>query len=245
MPRATLTFGAGLSAVTFACEVDVRRSSRRTALRIRFDGSNADGLYMRLSSAFREGERGEAVMGGETFPAVITEMERAEDAIRRGGAEVTIWVARIAAERERECTAAPDFKVTTAWANAPAFKTEWTPVGAITLNVGALQPGTTVILRAPGGDPINLTPQAAALRAALPTIDALPWPAADKHTLRDAAHAVCEIVEATDGKAPAALRGPVTEMLAALATSAHVGPAVIGEAVKARDAARAAMPRRK
>lgn len=114
----------------------------------------------------------------------------------------------------------------------------------ITLDVGTLKPGSAVILRAPGGDPINLTPQAAALRAALPTIDALPWPAADRRALRDATHAVAEMVEATDGKAPAGLRGPVTEMLAALATAAHVGPAVIGEAVKARDAARAAMPRR-
>ncbi len=92
---------------------------------------------------------------------------------------------------------------------------------------------------------VNLTPQAAALRAALSTVDTLQWSAADKRALRDAAHAVCEMIEATDGKAPAGLRGPVTEALAALASAAHVGPAIIGEAVKARDAARVVMARRK
>lgn len=91
---------------------------------------------------------------------------------------------------------------------------------------------------------VNLTPLAAALRASLATVDTLTWSAANKRALRDAAHAVCEVVEATDGKAPSALAGPVREALAALAAAAHVGPTVIGEAERARDAARAAMPRR-
>ncbi len=91
---------------------------------------------------------------------------------------------------------------------------------------------------------VNLTPLAAALRASLATVDTLTWSAAEKRALRDAAHAVCEVVEATDGKAPSALAGPVREALAALAAASHVGPAVIGEAERARDAARAAMPRR-
>lgn len=112
-----------------------------------------------------------------------------------------------------------------------------------TIKCGDNRVGITVNVLA--RHPIDLTPQAKALRAALPSIDALPWSAADKRALRDAAHAVCEMVEATDGKAPAGLRGSVTEMLAALATAAHIGPAVLKEAESARGAAAAAMPKRK
>lgn len=56
--------------------------------------------------------------------------------------------------------------------------------------------------------PLNLTPQALALRSALPSIDALPWSAADRRALHDDARAVAEAIEATDGKAPAGLREP-------------------------------------
>lgn len=199
------------------------------------------------------------------------------------------------------CTVAPDFKVSTAWADVPvfperpAFRTQkvttagasagsvvyasdlnevaWTDAPAfpkhpvsggavvqvadnesrwvgtssttITLASAEMRPGDTIAICKPGGDPINLTPQAAALRAAMATIEALPWPAAEKRALRDAAHAVAEMVEATDGKAPAMLRGPVTEMLAALATAVHVGPTVVKDAELARGAAALMMPKRR
>lgn len=149
------------------------------------------------------------------------------DALKPGAAVV---VAKRAVNGAAAMAIPDEMVVSSQWVDAPIWPTP------IVLTIRAVDiPASTV----------NLTPQAAALRAALSTVDTLTWSAAEKRALRDAAHAVCEMVEATDGKAPAALRGPVTEALAALASAAHVGPGVIGEAAKARDAARAAMGRRK
>ena len=74
---------------------------------------------------------------------------------------------------------------------------------------------------------------AKALRSALPSVDALSWSAADRKSLRTAAHAVCEACEAACERAvPYGVTWGATEMVAALATAAEIGPDAIGQADK-------------